>query len=840
MPPIGATLVATACVVGGRAGVGGRVAKGVTLDLATDSRPSAPRSQPLPPPLGVSTQVLFENLCCLPAIPHSMARPTLHFSLIAQMDGILYKELKVRPEVDVLATSVSQAVSPHWGVPTNGVPLGAIEGLYWGPATAMPAVVAAVASQHGRGLFVLSPPSKGAGISHLVGNILGSNSGAAKARRSPWFDFLMQNCKMRFSFAGNPLLVGVYADFIHHRTLRAPPRLLRAYELAIVPSFGSACTLGPVPDVLSRATVELPDVRKQVIETTAREPDFAGAPYPPRPPPVKTTWNVKRFRQIAATHPDTTIRTLAIEAVANELNPRFLGDRGRAVRAKNSRSICGKEARVEAHLLAEAKLGHVWGPLEWCPFTHARICRLSVVDKNKWDVMCNKFRLISDYSHGGKFSVNELTFSPRLIALYARGCHVADMLAHLGDRAYIRTYDVPACYRNQGWAREFWPLFVYFLNDKFFVDMRHGFGLVASEYAWQCILAVLQWHLRGLRGWAPIAIVDNLFFIADKREADAMANEFVKLCEWLGLPLHEPQSGKVFSAVGWEWDVSGRVQWMICPLKKHALYTELAHRWAAVPLLSIETIERLLGLVVFLSAGFKVAKPDATQVYSFLAKMKVEAKSRHKSSTEVWIVKTERVQSILEFWKLQLVNWDRRCVIVASFSPVAQHERLGFVDAATVEGHGWGAVYLDIAGSDFLAAREAWTLDEGESAVRLQRKSTGELEIRGIVHWLKVFGPRCLNRRVLLLCDNMAACQGMASGFSPQPGLAEVIRLARQLVCGYNIVLRVAFISTHSNLVADALSHCDVAQAQCQAQITHGRPFRLLKCRLNGGRLPRH
>jgi hypothetical protein len=75
----------------------------------------------------------------------------------------------------------------------------------------------------------------------------------------------------------------------------------------------------------------------------------------------------------------------------------------------------------------------------------------------------------------------------------------------------------------------------------------------------------------------------------------------------------------------------------------------------------------------------------------------------------------------------------------------------------------------------------------------------------------------------------------MASGFSPQPGLAEVIRLARQLICEHNIVLRVAFISTHSNLVADALSHCNVTQAQCQAKIVHGRPFRLLKYQRNGG-----
>jgi hypothetical protein len=143
------------------------------------------------------------------------------------------------------------------------VPLGAVEGLYWGPTVSMPAVVAAVASQHGRGLFIVSPPVAGAGASHVIGNIFGTKSGIAKARRTPWFEFLTQNCKMRFTFAGKPHLVAIYADFIHYRALRAPPRVLRAYELAVVPGIGRARTLGPVADVLARATVELPDTRSR-------------------------------------------------------------------------------------------------------------------------------------------------------------------------------------------------------------------------------------------------------------------------------------------------------------------------------------------------------------------------------------------------------------------------------------------------------------------------------------------------------------------------------------------------------------------------------------------------
>jgi hypothetical protein len=65
--------------------------------------------------------VVFEKPCLFPAVSKCAPRPVLHFSLVAQMDGVLYKELKVRPEVDVLAVSSSVAVTRCWGVPRDGV-----------------------------------------------------------------------------------------------------------------------------------------------------------------------------------------------------------------------------------------------------------------------------------------------------------------------------------------------------------------------------------------------------------------------------------------------------------------------------------------------------------------------------------------------------------------------------------------------------------------------------------------------------------------------------------------------------------------------------------------------
>jgi hypothetical protein len=164
---------------------------------------------------------------------------------------------------------------------------------------------------------------------------------------------------------------------------------------------------------------------------------------------------------------------------------------------------------------------------------------------------------------------------------------------------------------------------------------------------------------------------------------------------------------------------------------------------------------------------------------------------------------------------------------------------LGFVDGATVLDHGWGATFLDEKTGVYLGACAAWTEEERLAATRELRVSTGELELRAIVHWLSVFGQRCKNQRVLLLCDNMAACQGLQKCFSPKPGLLGVIRAIRSLCCDLNVVVRVAKVSTKMNTVADQLSHMQIESAQCHAEEIFGKRFRLLRSAQSGQRLTR-
>ena len=141
-------------------------------------------------------------------------------------------------------------------------------------------------------------------------------------------------------------------------------------------------------------------------------------------------------------------------------------------------------------------------------------------------------------------------------------------------------------------------------------------------------------------------------------------------------------------------------------------------------------------------------------MFACLAVARARASTKGHPKDLEWFRPSGRVTRILEFWRDQLSTWNRRCRIVAAFSPVAQHQNLGHTDAATIKAHGWGAILVRAEGP-ILGAGAQWTDAERTSAFKVDRESTGELEMCGIAYWLATFGQQCSHTRVLLLCMHM-------------------------------------------------------------------------------------
>ena len=85
------------------------------------------------------------------------------------------------------------------------------------------------------------------------------------------------------------------------------------------------------------------------------------------------------------------------------------------------------------------------------------------------------------------------------------------------------------------------PLCVYYVEPaqgegRYFVDFRCPFGLRASEYQWQCCLAVLRWRAKMCCGAAPFAMVDNFHYVHRiPGVAKALDKSFEQECSKVGV-----------------------------------------------------------------------------------------------------------------------------------------------------------------------------------------------------------------------------------------------------------------------------------------------------------------
>ena len=272
--------------------------------------------------------------------------------------------------------------------------------------------------------------------------------------------------------------------------------------------------------------------------------------------------------------PFTDVAEIAMDSVAGTFDPLFAGDRGKTVFTPNSSKISGHEQEIIEHLLKEVQSGRMAGPFPVPPFPSCRVCKLSRVLKFKWDRNCSAFRLISDFSAHGTSSVNDLCWSPELLAQYFDSRMLASLLAFHGPGAFICTRDIPKCFRAQKLHSSMHPLCVYYVEaakgeGKYFVDFRCPFGLRASEYQWQCCLAVVRWQAKRVLGSPPFTMVDNFHYVHRlPGVAKALDKKFEQMCAGVAIAFHEVQQGTSVRSLGWEWHTLPSLR-MVCPLDKY-------------------------------------------------------------------------------------------------------------------------------------------------------------------------------------------------------------------------------------------------------------------------------
>ena len=266
----------------------------------------------------------------------------------------------------------------------------------------------------------------------------------------------------------------------------------------------------------------------------------------------------------------------------------------------------------------------------------------------------------------------------------------------------------------------------------------------------------------------------------------------------MGLRVHEDGVGTfVPAAMGWSLDLDYRpapgkppCPWtmvMICCDDKLQYYRQRFTDWAECDRLSRRDLDSAAGTALFLSAAFPAGAAYVAALY---------AASTSSIRTRRMPV-SRQVQDSLNFFAIMLADWDGVGPILASFGPSAGAEVEGWVDAATVDGHGCGGVCYVPSTHTLLGFFHPWSEKERMTSMAVDRESTTVLECFAITVWLRTFGAaHCSNRRTLLRTDSESAMQAHSKASSSRECIADSMFEAR-LLAGMNfITLRVRQVRT--------------------------------------------
>ena len=409
----------------------------------------------------------------------------LHLSLVAQMDGLLYALLGVRIEHDVFAASLSDSFCSNWGTFPGASWASSICLLYPSDFSKMDLIVATAMSHQACGLFVF-PSLCSAG--RLI--VPAPKSGAHdRTHGGSWRAALSKNALVTFSLPAAPCMlpdgsiaprnvdfVGVLAGFNYagrFKTKRRPEKCLTITKMDFPTDDGSS-KLPLLPFAPSRVSPMADEIFEKCgfVDDSPATPSWSLSdevlPLESRPAP----YNREAFDRLSLDYPCPVVAKLARDVVSERGVPLSFGaDHTKAVVRPNSSTIAGREDEIRAHMVGEVALRRMAGPFPRPPFPsiscplQPRTVPLKTVAKSKYDPLCPKIRLISDFSAGQLGSVNNSLWSPKLLGFHLRPSHIRDWLATAGPKAKMWAGDIPHCFRNNMSPTKLLPLFVYTRNE---------------------------------------------------------------------------------------------------------------------------------------------------------------------------------------------------------------------------------------------------------------------------------------------------------------------------------------------------------------------------------------
>ena len=778
--------------------------------------------------------------------PQTLSEPSsptwfLDTSLVLQMDAIIFSFFRRRLEHDASAVSATCAYTTSFGKLHS--PLSTVCSVFAGSCAQMRVLVRRAQAEHATGLFICKAAP---------------DDGPRDFDGATWFERLALEAKLHFDFKGpccrevTPAEGALFCPLIPVKAFvvsfnkgdplrsKSAKRKEKKFTLATITIPLSDGKVGALPLQLARASPLAP---LRGVTPHGAPPDRAppSDPLPPfagfKEPSTANGWNKVLFGRMADFYPVTEVAAIAREAVSDVgFDAGFVGNRQSHVPATNMASDPGKLTAIRSRLQEEVAAGRMAGPFarcpfpnDWCPF-QGRYVPLGQAPKFKYDPDSDEFRLVSDFSAHKPHSTNDLCWNPLLLDCPLQATQLMAIIAAAGVNAQVYTGDVKKAFRNQFVRTKDLQLFVYTVStSEYYVDLRHPFGHITSEFCFHSITAVIQWAFAFMGVSTPSSqaknFVDNWFLVAPKDDTtfSQRSKQLELTLTDLGVKVHEQQLGPEINALGWNWDTSAMA--FTCPADKRLHFCNQSSKWAAdaarTNTFSTKRMEKINGTLNFLA----LAAPCLRLAVGHFKLLRQKAANKKARSVPLTMVALNVIEWLAKF----LQSWSGVGTISIPFSPRDSWQALLRSDASSDIGFGAMTFPLNVGlyGAWSKEERDAALTADGPQGGFLEASSSTILELMATKHALCLLGPSLRGMRVQLELDSQTSVTDLRSWSAGRPAILSLVNEIWDLLISFSITPRFEHILRDYNKVADFLSNSLCSQAEAQFKLEFDAPLRV-------------
>ena len=133
----------------------------------------------------------------------------------------------------------------------------------------------------------------------------------------------------------------------------------------------------------------------------------------------------------------------------------------------------------------------------------------------------------------------------------------------------------------------------------------------------------------------------------------------------MGCSFHEVQdSGNQLNSTGWDWaSCPNADSVMLCTEDKFSVYSAYLLVWARADGLIFRDIDKAIGILLFISAGFTIGKSDVAALAPMRRRGKIARRKFAGPPDEVFVPYDPRAKASMSFWATHFPQWNRRCTV---------------------------------------------------------------------------------------------------------------------------------------------------------------------------------